>query len=53
MKELPAEMSVGATFTHPKFGRGEILSEKDLYVEVRFDTCGVKKLSKDWFAPKD
>lgn len=48
-KELPADMAVGASLVHPKFGKGEILNEKDLYVEVRFETCGVKRISKDWF----
>jgi len=42
----------GATVMHPHFGKGEVLSVtasgKDRILEIKFPSCGIKKISEAW-----
>ena len=44
----PADVKVGDTVTHRKFGKGLVVSAvklgNDMLLEVAFETCGTKKL---------
>ncbi len=43
----------GGSVTHPRFGRGTILEEKDGVLTVEFEKAGIKRLLKEFFQNTD
>lgn len=43
-----SDLSVGNTFTHPRFGKGSVICESNNILTIDFDKIGTKKISKEW-----